>query len=164
MKDDGSVMVKLSGRAAGDYFGKYLGKEHKEWQHRMKASHGYGMRRLKAEAETWSVTTCLALLERPGSNLERSVADRSSVPWSMVKQLALLSLISKAPRTSFGRRLLTRTLWTAPRSDAYTAMVKSVEDGALPWSMDGEARFDWLMDVLPPTVSHPLDVGGFVSG
>ena len=150
LKDDGSALDKLPARASGSYFGKYMGKEHKEWHHRMKASRGYGMRRLQAVADQWSLTTSLALLERPGSNLERNTADKCSVPLSMVRQLARLSLISKAGMTSSGRRLLRRTLWTAPRSDAYSAMVKSVEDGHDPWSMDGEARFDWLLDVLPP--------------
>ena len=149
LKDDGSALDKLPARASGAYFGKYMGKEHKEWHHRMKASRGYGMSRLEEQAAIWSVATSLALLERPGSLLERNTADLSSVPLSTVRQLARLSLISRAGTSSFGRRLLRKTLWTAPRLDAYTAMVSSVEDGHDPWSMDSEARYDWLLDVCP---------------
>ena len=67
LKDDGSALDKLPARASGAYFGKYMGKEHKEWHHRMKASRGYGMSRLEEQAAIWSVATSLALLERPGS-------------------------------------------------------------------------------------------------
>lgn len=147
-KPDGSEIRGLPAEAAGEYLGKYAGKEHKEWNHRMKASRPLGLDRLRRVLSSLSVTELLSLMEPPATYQEWNLMMRQSVPQSILRPSVRHFLIMKAGATPSGRKLLTKLGWTTPRWSVWTAMQKSVEDGMSPWSMDTAQRFDWQQTVL----------------
>lgn len=142
---DGKPMTLLPPLAAGNYLMKYLGKEHKEWRHRVKATRRLGMQRLDEALAKLPTKMLYVLSVRPWSPMARARKMRSDVPGSVMRLAAKHELLSRLWRTRSGRRQLTKWM-TSARLDAYSTMRRSVMDGARPFAMDSVQLSTWLTE------------------
>lgn len=148
--ETGRPVPNMEPRQSGAYVSKYLGKEHKEWSHRVKATRRLGLTRIDRLLAVLPATVLLALSKRPATLREAATSTRSTMPTWLVRSLTMRGLISKTWATPAGRKLLRRWMWTRRTFASWPAMSYSVENGQTPWSMDSEQRFAWLGGVCPP--------------
>lgn len=150
-KRDGSILPARPPEAAGEYIVEYFSKEHKQWPHRMKCTRSLGLATLHRVMDTLPLTVLEAIrAESPATLQEDALLRESSVPLSLIRQSARDLLISKAGRTSTGRRFLRKRMWTKKPCKPWKRMVESVQAGHQPSRMDSVERFDWLQSVLHP--------------
>ena len=133
-------------RVAGAYITKYLNKEHKEWNHRMKATRNLGMTRLKSLIRSMTNPVLEALTWRPpNSNLNHSMTRIHSVPLGLLR--------SEAKRQhyllKFRQRQLTLKDLLRTNYGVFNRMLASVKDGARPDRMSSSDFFDWITRLLP---------------
>lgn len=143
---DGRPLRTRPAEQAGAYVTKYTQKESKEWQHRMKTTAGLGLMNLRGLLRMVGLNLLERLTWRPRQySLNLSLTMTHSVP------LALLR--SEAQRMLWFRKWAIRsedlTSWMQTDCDAYSLMRESVRDGARPYRMGSQERYDWLGQFLP---------------
>lgn len=132
--------------AAGAYLAKYLGKEDKEWNHRMKASRNLGLTELNDFLVSQTTAWLFVAANRPWDPESQRQARKSSVPPSLLRRKARSLILSRLWRSQKGRQRISKWL-RMPTLNAYRTMLASVRDGAEPWAMDTEQRSTWLTEV-----------------
>ncbi len=133
-------------RTAGLYVGKYLGKDQKEWQHRVKATRMLGLNELIDLMERMPIEDLEALSWRPLNH-------NTATSLTMIHSVPLVLLRSLANRTLFCRLWATKELdmkhSLLRTSDAYSKMLKDVRSGLNPRKMSSEELYDWVGRHLP---------------
>ena len=129
--------------AAGGYLMKYLGKETKEWNHRVKASRGLGLRSLRALLRRQSRKWLMAAATRPWDPTSQRLRESSSVNVGVLRREARLMLWSRIWDSPSRHRRIHRWM-TRTRFDVFSRMRASVADGERPWAMDSLQQSDWL--------------------
>ncbi|WP_299747818.1 hypothetical protein [uncultured Tateyamaria sp.] len=142
--DTGKGFTMLAPEMGGFYCAKYMGKEDKQWKHRVKATRNLGLNRL-----------LLSLKRAPSKYLEQMVAilptyahqtiqtTEISVPIRLTKRLSRLELYCR----EYASMNLTDLLSSKPKP--YGAMLSSLAK-TRPWLLASEERYEWLLSVLPP--------------
>ena len=133
-------------RTAGFYVTKYLSKEFKEWQHRMKATRNLGMHRLHQVLWNLQPKEVEALSWKPRSSaLNHSVMKIHSVP------LGLLRYASKTQH--YWHQWQTKSLdihqQLQSNFDSFSRMLRSARDGTRPDRMPLPEFYDWAVQFLP---------------
>lgn len=134
----------------GNYLTKYMLKDVKAWNHRMKASRGYGLLTLRKQLLNLKSRDLEALMSRPETELASSMMEQTSLPSGLLRREARGAWVSKTWASNPTK--LRSILWSQPRSSAWSAMCKSVKDGARPWRMDFPHLREWLNGLLSPLV------------
>ena len=139
--------IKIRGvRAVGKYVSKYMQKDHKEWQHRMKCTRNLGMTRLKEKIAKMKPKTVEALSWRPKTSSQNlSVSLIHGVPLGLVRSIAKHQHFYNQLES---KQLVLKKLMKT-NYEHYTRMLKSVQDGARPDRMHSLAFFDWVSYHLP---------------
>jgi hypothetical protein len=139
--------LKIAGvRAAGRYITKYLQKDHKQWNHRMKATRNLGLATLKNQIARMDDQTVLNLTWRPqNSSHLHSVSTIHSVPLALVRSIAKQEDYLRRYR----QKSLDLTTLMTPNSNSYGMMLMSVQHGARPDRMDFAQYYDWVCQHLP---------------
>lgn len=141
---DGKGLTLMPAIAGGAYCAKYMGKEDKQWKHRIKASRNLGLKRIAR-----------AISRAPSKLLEQQTAilptfdhltiqtTSISVPLRLIKRLAKLEL--------YCREFMSMDLSTllSSRPKPFAAMLESLKE-TQPWLLSSKERYDWLLSVLPP--------------
>jgi hypothetical protein len=139
-------MKVSNARTAGNYITKYLSKEHKEWNHRMKATRNLGLNTLRAALHQFDQSIVEALTWRaPNSNMNLSLIKTHMVPLGLLRSVAkrqLYLMKFKARQLDF-KELITSNCST------YMKMLSSVRSGQRPDRMDSSEFYDWVSDFLP---------------
>jgi hypothetical protein len=131
---------------AGMYLAKYMGKDEKEWKHRVKATRGLGLEVLKDRLERLSKKKLEALTWRAeNQNTSISLEMIHSVPLGLIRYHAKRTLWLKA----YSNRMLNWQAEMMKNYDCYGAMRQSVKNGARPHKMPSQDRYDWVTQHLP---------------
>ena len=149
---EGKSFDRAPARSAGVYLTKYLGKDHKAWNHRIKATNSLGLDSLRQWLKSKSMASLARLAIRNWSESSRNAKLKSSIPSGLMKRSSRSELISRLWATKSGRKRLMSVVQTRERYSAWQTMCLSVEDGISPWLMDSEARSLWLDQTLSPPV------------
>lgn len=131
---------------AGTYCAKYLGKDTKEWQHRVKATQNLGLQRLKDLLARIHGRRLEALTWRPKKyHTNIFLQTIHSVPHGLIRSIA--------KQIYFCRRWATNSLdfdkLMNERFEGYNAMLTSVRNGAKPHKMGSAQLYDWVSQHLP---------------
>lgn len=133
-------------RQSGLYVTKYLGKDHREWKHRVKATRNLGTTRLRHKLSTMTDKEVEALTWRPPtSSLNHLVKMTHTVPQGLLRRTAKTEHFYRL----YASNLLDLKTLTMPKSESYTRMLKSVRSGARPDRMGLKELFDWVTGHLP---------------
>ena len=142
----GKPMRLATARIAGLYITKYLKKEHKEWQHRMKATRNLGLLKMRNHLKMLNLEALEALSYRPkSSEINTLLTTIHSVPIGLLR--------SEAKRMHFCKKynqgqLDIQNLLTS-NSGLFIKMLRSVQDGVRPDRMHSTDFFDWVSLHLP---------------
>ena len=145
-KPDGKAINIHHVERAGNYIGKYIGKEGKAWNYRVKATRNLGMSRLQTFLMECHLNTVKNLAMRPPSyNISHSASTIHTVPSGLLRREATSML--------FYRRWASKALdikeELTKNSDAYKEMLESVRNGAQPSRMSFAELYDWVGQHLP---------------
>lgn len=147
---NGRPLDRFAPESVGCYLGKYLGKDHKQWNHRVKCTRNLGLTTLRQALEGLRLSTLWSATRRNMTLATRSGSLESRLPTSLRRSEATRMLISRLLVSRIGRQRMLIPWAMRPKDGSYSAMQESVRRGARPWSMDGEQLWEWLTDVLPP--------------
>lgn len=143
---DGKPMQVASTKAAGNYVTKYLQKDHKEWQHRMKTTRNLGMKRLKTLIMSMKNHQVKALTMRAHNHqLCLSLSLTHTVPLGLVRRVAKQIHFFNQYRTFRLNTMELMMITTKP----YIRMLRSAADGARPDRMPFAEFYDWVTRHLP---------------
>lgn len=136
---------------AGMYLTKYLTKESKEWNHRMKATQNLGLTKIQNFLETMCNRTLEMMLKLPNSYaLLRNVKEKLNVPLSLIRRLSKLETWERKWTSPQRIELSTLKIW-----DVFGTMQKNVDASHPPWRKSLPERYHWLKSCLPPgSVAH----------
>jgi hypothetical protein len=133
-------------RVVGAYITKYLQKEFKEWNHRVKATRNLGLQRLKATIAKLTLDQAMALSWRAKTySLNLSVLKIHTVPQGLVRQLAKQQVYFR----QFQSGQLDSTTLLKINESVYTKMLSSVRNGVLPYRMRSQEFYEWVVALLP---------------
>jgi len=146
LKKTGKALNLYPAHRAGSYCAKYLGKDTKEWNHRVRATRNLGLQWIidlmcrihtrRLEALTW----------RPRSyNLSISLQTTHTVPHALVRSLAKSILFSR----EWVEKSLNWEQVMDQRYDGFLQMLMSVRNGAKPHRMGLRQRYDFATEHLP---------------
>ena len=125
--------------ACGYYLAKYLDKEKKEWHHRMRATQGLGLTRVKEFLNKMSRDELRELSKRPKTwKQSRRLSESGAPPRTLIARLAKLESFR---RDYEGFVLAAHEIKRRPTP--ILNMLKSVEDGVQPWRMSLPERYEW---------------------
>lgn len=142
--EKGSAIDMRSAMSGGAYVTKYLKKEDKKWNHRVKATRRLGLTKILE-----------VVTQMPQELLEQQTAihptydhlhiqtTKISVPLRLIKRLARLELYSREFQFMDLKTLLCQ------RPKPFLRMLKSLSE-IQPWLLPSKERYDWLLSVLPP--------------
>jgi hypothetical protein len=131
---------------AGAYLTKYLQKDHKEWQHRMKATRNLGIKKLKSKIMSMKTEQVEALTWRPETlNQNLLVKKIHTCPLGLTRLIAKQVLFYQKYRQN---QLDLKELIEIP-TKPYLKMLSSVQSGARPDRMPLREFYDWLGQYLP---------------
>lgn len=147
---DGKPLDRLAPESVGSYLGKYLGKDHKEWNHRVKCTRDLGLATLRDALRGLRLSSLWAATRRNMTMATRAGSLASRLPTSLRRSQAMRMLISRLSVSPIGRKRMLVPWAMRPSGGSYSAMQESVRRGARPWSMDGVQLWEWLTEVLPP--------------
>jgi len=138
--------IKLhAASAAGVYVSKYLDKDDKEWNHRVKATHRLGLVTMINWIQALPRSTLLQLARRLTTYENASIVrSKCSAPLRLIRMLA--------KRQEFYNQWVsdqTLTDYLNPKEKPWLKMRASLETGIQPWLMPSRERFEWLQTVLP---------------
>ena len=143
---EGRPMKVSVPRTAGHYITKYLSKEHKEWNHRMKATRNLGMNKLKTLLRLIDPKVVEALSWRPvDSNTNTSLMQIHTVPIGLVR----LEAKRQNYLNMFRQNRLDLKMLLESNSGIFSRMLSSVRSGARPDRMDSSEFYDWVGEHLP---------------
>lgn len=133
-------------RQSGGYLCKYMGKDHKEWRHRTKATRNLGRTRLIQTIKSLTDQQVEALTWRPSTySLNHSLKTIHTVPLGLLRQLAKQEHYLRQFRRN---RLDLKTL-TKKSSETFQNMLQNVLAGTRPDRMDSQQYYDWVGQFLP---------------
>ena len=137
----GKAMKVSTPRVAGVYITKYLKKEHKEWQHRMKATRNLGMEKLRNYLKKMTLGRLEALTWRAeNQNINCSLQKTHTVPQGLLR--------SEARRMHFLKiyNLNQMDIQELLKSNygIFIKMLRSVRHGRRPDRMHSGDFFDWV--------------------
>jgi hypothetical protein len=143
---DGKPLYVGGIRQAAAYLCKYMQKDKKEWQHRVKATRNLGMNKLKEVIKSLPRAVTEALTWRPlNSKLLHLVSSIHSVPQGLMRL--------EAKRSHFANCLESKTLdiktLIKTSGSPFIEMLKSVRLGARPDRMHSQEFYDWVSQFLP---------------
>lgn len=142
----GQPMRVSTAMAAGTYITKYLSKEHKEWNHRMKATRNLGLSKLLELVAGLPLETVGALTWRPKtSQLNHSLMLTHGIPQGLLRSVAK----RQNYLIKYRRGLLDLTTLLQSNSQLFNKMLTSVRDGARPDRMPSSEFYDWVGRLLP---------------
>lgn len=143
---DGEPMKVAPAHAAGAYITKYMQKDHKEWQHRMKATRNLGMNRLKKVIASLPKNLARALTWRPETSQScLSLNQIHTVPLGLVRSIARQQHFYN----QYHANELDLTNLMMIKSKPYIRMQMSVRNGARPDRMPFPEFYDWVKQFLP---------------
>lgn len=146
MAKNGQPMRINPAEKAGLYIAKYMEKEDKRWEHRIKATRGLGLDRLKQVLLKLHLSHLEALTHRIRNySLNVSVQTTLSVPQGILRYVAKQIVFSI--KWDLGLHNWESVL--QENCDAYPRMLRSVKDGAEPHKMHSKAYYDWVTKHLP---------------
>jgi hypothetical protein len=134
---------------SGTYLCKYLGKESKQWFHRMKATRGLGFRILDKMFLEMPLQQLMNLLQPTPMNMRQQWSNITEVPLPLMRKRASYWAFSKAWRLGSESRF---QIWDHVTDDSrqlFSEMQRSVLDGQRPWRMPTWQVFGWLQSLLP---------------
>lgn len=138
---DGKPMKVAPADYAGEYLIKYLQKDHKEWQHRVKATKNLGMNRLYQTIKSMKQDQVEALTWRPArASTAFFLSKTHTVPLGLVRSIA--------KRVNFYNQFRYNTLdyndLMMVKQKPFIKMLKSVHDGARPDRMPFAEFYDFI--------------------
>lgn len=143
---DGKAMKVAPVTYAGAYLTKYLQKELKEWNHRMKATRNLGLNSLKTMIKQMKPIQVEALTWRPEtSKLLHSVNSTHSVPLGLIRQIAKQVHFYNLYRLN----QLDLKKQMSRQSKPFIQMLRSAQHGVRPERMPFGVYYDWLNQFLP---------------
>lgn len=150
-KKTGRPIQIKSVAACGNYVMKYMQKDKKVWQHRMKATRNLGMNRIIQKIKSMPTETVKALTWRPKcSSHLHSVSLIHSVPIGLVRSIA--------KRVNFWNNLRQKQLDLSSVMKTnyghFSRMQRSVLDGARPDRMPSQEFYDWVAKFLPDETGY----------
>ena len=132
--------------AVGNYVTKYMQKGTKVWNHRMKCTRNLGLKRLYQVINSLDKQTIKALSWKPPkSNQLHSASLIHSVPQGLLRSIAKRKIFS----IQWEDNLLKLETLMKTNYGHYSAMLKSVRDGARPDRMHSLQCYDWVQQFLP---------------
>ena len=139
----GNGLTLLPPEMGGSYCAKYMGKEDKQWKHRVKATRNLGLTNLLETIKR----APMAYLEQQATILPTfehlTIQTTSlSVPTRLIRRLSRLELYCREYRSMSLRDLL------SPRPKPFVAMLNSLDE-IKPWRLASRERYEWLLSVLP---------------
>ena len=145
-KKTGEHMKVSTARVAGSYITKYMSKDFKEWQHRMKATRNLGMNRIQKIISILPMVQLEALSWRAeSSELNHSLMMIHTVPLGLIRRLAKTQIYYLKYKE---RQLDIRECLTS-NSGIFTKMLNSVRAGARPERMLSSEFYDWVSQFHP---------------
>jgi hypothetical protein len=131
---------------AGAYLTKYLQKDHKEWQHRMKATRNLGIVKLKQRIMKMEPEEVEALTWRPETlKLNLSLKAIHTLPLGLLRSVAKqIDFWNKYKANALDLKTLTER-----PENAYIKMLRSVQLGVRPDRMPLQEYYEWLDQHLP---------------
>ncbi len=133
-------------RMAGLYITKYLSKDHKEWQHKVKATRNLGLETLKKVISQLAPISIQALTWRSKTaSHNTSLTKIHCIPLNLIRSIAKPKHYYHQLKsgTLDYRTVLNRNYET------YIKMLDNVRNGDRPDRMDSNQFFDWLTQCLP---------------
>lgn len=136
---------------AGVYIAKYMDKEDKSWQHRIKSTRGLGLSRIKRALTEMALQKVEALTWRPRSyDLNATLPTIHCVPSVLVRSLAKQELFCR----KWANNSLDYQKLLQPNTDVFSGMLKSVRDGTRPQRMRSKEFYDWVTQHLPEPAGY----------
>ena len=125
----------------GFYLSKYLGKEDRQWNHRVKATRNFG--KLNNNRFVQNLTTPLlkVMLTLPTWKQLVKLKSVSDLSLGMMRRLAVQEQFFRRWESNSSLALLQET---KRRSNSYTAMLNSCNLCHGPWRMPSLERYDWV--------------------
>jgi hypothetical protein len=145
-KNTGKPIPVGGPKQAAAYVTKYIQKDHKEWQHRVKSTRNLGMKKLKTVLSRMKIKQLEVLSWRPNSFTQHHLVSLiHSVPLGLVRSIA--------KQQHFAKKLESKQLdfqnLMINNSGSFTRMLKSVRAGTRPDRMLLKEYYDWLCRHLP---------------
>ena len=136
---------------AGLYVAKYMGKDDKEWTHRVKATRNLGTEALRRRITAMNAQRVEALTWRPKDyNTSILVQTTHSIPIGLVRSIAKQIL--------FCKRWASKTLDLNKELEKscvpFKTMLDDVGNGARPRRMGSEQFYDWVGQHLPEQTEY----------
>lgn len=133
---------------AGKYLTKYLTKEHKQWSHRTRATHGLGLTDLRRYLNSQTTSWLNAAATRMFHETSKPLLPNTQLPLHLLKREARLIAWERLWISPSGRKTLLNWVLT-PTFPMYSEMRASVILGAKPWKLDSELTRNWLSGLVP---------------
>jgi hypothetical protein len=133
-------------QAAGQYITKYLQKDFKEWQHRMKCTRNLGMTKLKNLINQMNYKQVQALTWRAeSSGLNHFLTTIHTCPLGLLRQEAKQKLYYLDYQLNQWdlKKLIEN------KQNVYTRMLSNVRAGQRPDRMPSAEFYDWVLQFLP---------------
>lgn len=139
----GKPLELLGPCSVGAYLAKYLSKEKKQWNHRVRATRNIGMSRVNQLIKALTSKEIDALVVRCRTYSQ-------SLTLSMTSSVPIGLLRSKAKREKYMREFKNLTLkeLIIPKQNAFLEMQRSVEAGQRPTRLGSMDCWNWLQTVI----------------
>lgn len=138
-------------RMAGLYITKYLSKDHKEWQHKVKATRNLGLKKLKNLIYQLPPNLVYQLTWRsPNSAQNHLVKMIHSIPLGLIRSIA-------KPRHYYHQLVSNQLDYQNVMNcnfEVYSKMLDSVRLGARPERMGSTQYYDWLGQFQPEQIGY----------
>ena len=136
---------------AGSYLCKYMVKELRTWNHRIRATRALGMTKLDEFMRSMTLKELENLVPRPPSYKELvKLTQRLSLPLGLIRTRAKRHIFSKI----WASRSIRILDYLKPKPKSFVAMLASVRNGAKIHVMSLPQYYDWLQSVLPPDLNE----------
>lgn len=148
---DGKPVKIGTPRQSGGYVTKYLGKDHKEWRHRVKATRNLGKHKLLKLMQTLPAGTVEALTWRPLlSSQNHLVKMTHTVPLGLLRRTAKQERFFR----DFRERSMDLKTLISKATVGFQRMLGSVRAGVRPERMPLPEFYDWVSAHLPATTGY----------
>ena len=126
--------------ACGYYIAKYLDKEHKQWNHKIKTTRGCGVDDLRSLLMTMDEPLLDDLTKRPATwETMRVLCESGGPPPHLIARIAKQEIFRVRMESGLrGCREIQQ------RPSVFPKMLASVNDGLKPWLMRSKERYAWV--------------------
>lgn len=132
--------------SAGVYMSKYLGKDDKEWHHKVKATQNLGLMKLRQRLWEMRRDGLLPLTWRPRKyNTNISIKTIHSIPSGLLRSAATQIHFSK----TWDAKALDIQNALKPNSEPFKQMLESAQNGARASRMSLPQLYEWVSEHLP---------------